>query len=128
MRVKGTLIQEKNIKAGDKVGYGLTYTAKSDLIVGIVNLGYADGISRQLSNKAYFTLNGTRVKCIGRISMDVLAIDITNCSYNLYDDVVIFGEPNNSEISVNQISKILKTIHYEVLCSIGNRVKRKIVY
>jgi alanine racemase len=128
MRVKGTLIQEKNIKAGDKVGYGLTYTAKCDLIVGIVNLGYADGISRQLSNKAYFTLNGTKVKCIGRISMDVLAIDITNCSYNLYDDVVIFGEPINSEISINQFSKELRTIDYEVLCSIGNRVKRKIVY
>lgn len=128
MRVKGTLIQEKNIKAGDKVGYGLTYTANSDLIVGIVNLGYADGINRKLSNKAYFTLNGTKVKCIGRISMDVLAIDITNCSYNLYDDVVIFGEPSDSEISINEISKKLRTIEYEVLCSIGNRVKRKIVY
>lgn len=106
----------------------MTYTAKSDLILGIVNLGYADGISRQLSNKAYFTLNGTKVKCIGRISMDVLAIDITNCSYNLYDEVVIFGEPSNSEISVSQISKKLRTIDYEVLCLIGNRVKRKIVY
>jgi alanine racemase len=128
MRVKGTLIQIKKVKTGDGVGYGLTFVANSDMEIGIVNLGYADGINRHLSNRAYFTLNGAKVKCIGRISMDVLAIDITNCSYSLYDDVVIFGDPNKSEISINQISKKLKTIDYEVFCSIGKRVKRKIIY
>jgi alanine racemase len=128
MRVKGTLIQEKRIKAGDGIGYGLTYTAKNDVTIGIVNLGYADGISRLLSNRIYFTLNGTKVKCVGRISMDVLAIDITNCSYKLYDSVVIFGDANNLEIPVGKIAKKIKTIEYEVFCLIGKRVKRITTY
>ena len=128
MRVMGTLIQEKQIKAGDSIGYGLTYTAQSDVTIGIVNLGYADGISRHLSNNVNFTLNGKKVKCIGRISMDVLVIDITNCSYKLYDHVVIFGEPNNLETPINQIAKKLRTIEYEVFCSIGKRVKRRVIY
>lgn len=125
MTLLGTLVQVKQLKPGDNVGYGATYTSNREITLGIVNLGYADGINRKLSNVATFTLNNQKVDCVGRISMDCLTVLIPNINPSLYDRVVIFGDPSEFNTSVTELCNLLNTIEYEVFCSLGTRIKRK---
>lgn len=124
MQLKASVIQVKIIQKGDYIGYNNTFQAKKEMKIAIVNIGYADGLPRIISNKSQVLINGHKVKIIGLISMDVMIIDVTKIEVNLFDEVIIFGESNNENLSISDISKAAKTIEYEIFCSIGNRVKR----
>lgn len=124
MRVKGKLVQIKEIEEGDYVGYGNTFQAQHQMKIGIVNLGYADGVARALIDNGYFTINNAKAPLIGRISMDVSTIDLTGIQTEVDDDVIIFGDKSLGESSVSDVAAWLNTIEYEVFCNIGQRVKR----
>ena len=88
----------------------------------IIGLGYEDGIPRSLSNKGFVYFKKDRFKIIGRISMDSFTIDISKCSHDL--KVGMYVDIINEEHKVDKFAKKCKTISYEVLTSIGNRVYR----
>lgn len=110
----------------EAIGYGLDFVAKEKSKIAVVSIGYADGISRRLSNKNGFVLvKGIKVPIIGRICMDQLFIDITNVDSVKRDDEVIFiGKSGDREISVTDMAVSLDTITNEVLSRLGERLER----
>jgi len=124
MELKAYIIQIKYVNSGDYIGYNNTFKVLKGMKLAIVNIGYADGILRSLSNKGFVLINGKRASIIGLISMDVMIVDVSHIDVKLYDEVVIFGYSNGSYLSISQVSIFAKTIEYEILCAIGNRVER----
>ena len=122
VNLKGKIIQIKDLQKNQYIGYNRTYKTKNKTKIAIIGLGYEDGIPRLLSNKGFVYFKKDRFKIIGRISMDSFTIDITKSSHDLkvgmYIDII------NNEHKVDKFAKKCKTISYEVLTSIGNRVYR----
>ena len=124
--LRAPILQTRALSAGDAVGYGASFTASHEMHIGILSLGYGDGLGRHFGNlspaKARFMLNGHVVPLIGRISMDSLAIDLTACSIapKVGDLVEIFG-PNNQ---LDDVATQGNTIAYELLTSLGTRYNR----
>jgi len=113
-----TLIKE--YPAVHPIGYGRTYhSSKQNKRFGIIPIGYGDGLSRALSNKAEFIVNGTKRKLAGRISMDQCTIEL-GVNDRISDEVVIIGKRKETEINAYELAKLADTIPYEVLCSLGN--------
>ena len=108
----------KTIKSGEKVGYGATYTALKDEVIGILPIGYADGFIRANQN-GYVEINNKRYQIIGRICMDQMFIRIDE-SISKEDKVILFG----GLITIDEVAKRLNTINYEVICQITSRVPK----
>ena len=119
--LKTTINQIKEIPAGDSIGYNRHGRAVNDMRIGIVPIGYADGLSRLLGNgNGKFYVNGCQVPIVGDICMDMCMIDLTGVEAQEGDTVVIF----DAEHSINDIAKACQTIPYEVMTRISQRVKR----
>ncbi len=106
------------LKAGEKIGYGATYTLEKDGVIATVPIGYADGIIRANSGREV-AINQKRYKIVGRVCMDQLMI-LADKSINIGDQVELIGET----VRMKEVSKFLNTIDYEVLCTISDRVPR----
>ena len=119
---KGKIIQIKDLQKNQYVGYNRTFKTKNKTKVALIGLGYEDGIPRSLSNKGFVYFKKDKFKIIGRISMDSFTIDISKCSHDL--KVGMYVDIINEEQKVDKFAKKCKTISYEVLTSIGNRVYR----
>ncbi len=119
---KGKIIQIKNLQKNQYIGYNRTFKTKNKTKVAIIGLGYADGVPRLLSNKGFVYFKKDKFKIIGRISMDSFTIDISKSSHDL--KVGMYVDIFNNEHKVDKFAKKCKTISYEVLTSIGNRVHR----
>ncbi|MFK8138074.1 MAG: alanine racemase [Bdellovibrionales bacterium] len=119
----------QSIKKGEGVSYSSTFVAQRDSLIGVVQLGYADGLHRRLSNLAKFLVHGQFVKQIGNICMDYCMVDLTdlNKKVELGDEVVIFGQQDDKINSVEELAQLAGTIPYELLTSIGSRVQRKYI-
>ena len=120
---KGKIIQIKDLEKNQYIGYNRTFKTNTKTKVAIIGLGYEDGIPRLLSNKGFVYFEKDRFKIIGRISMDSFTIDISKCSHDL--KVGMYVDIINDKHKVDEFAKKCKTISYEVLTSIGNRVYRK---
>lgn len=119
--LKTTINQIKDIPAGDSIGYNRHGRAEKDMRIGIVPIGYADGLSRLLGNgNGKFYVNGQQVKIVGDICMDMCMLDLTGVKAEEGDTVVVF----DAEHSIFDIAKACQTIPYEVMTSISQRVKR----
>ena len=119
--LKTTINQIKDIPAGDSIGYNRHGRALHDMRIGIVPIGYADGLSRLLGNgNGKFYINGQQVPIVGDICMDMCMLDLTGVEAKEGDTVVIF----DAEHSINDIAKACQTIPYEVMTRISQRVKR----
>ncbi|MBO7083824.1 MAG: bifunctional UDP-N-acetylmuramoyl-tripeptide:D-alanyl-D-alanine ligase/alanine racemase [Bacteroidales bacterium] len=119
--LKTTINQIKEIPAGDSIGYNRHGRAVNDMRIGIVPIGYADGLSRLLGNgNGKFYVNNQQVPIVGDICMDMCMIDLTGVEAQEGDTVVIF----DAEHSINDIAKACQTIPYEVMTRISQRVKR----
>ena len=119
--LKTTINQIKEIPAGDSIGYNRHGRATHDMRIGIVPIGYADGLSRLLGNgNGKFYIKGQQVPVIGDICMDMCMLDLTGVEAQEGDTVVIF----DAEHSINDIAKACQTIPYEVMTRISQRVKR----
>lgn len=112
------IIQIHKLQDEDKVGYNGIYSAKKGDIIGVVALGYADGIIRKNTGR-YVYINNKKYPIIGNICMDMLFVKIDS-HVNLYDQVEIIKDVNHIEKTSNH----LETIPYEILCSISKRVPR----
>jgi alanine racemase len=119
--LKTTISQIKHVKKGDTVGYGRVGKVSKDKTIATVGIGYADGLSRKLSNKVgRMLVNGKLVPIIGNVCMDMTMLDITDVEAQEGDEVVVFG--NNP--TVEEVAEAAETIPYEILTGISARVKR----
>lgn len=113
------VIEIKELKKGETVSYGGKYTALNDELIGIVSIGYADGVNRKLTG-SYVYINNKQYQIIGSICMDMLMIKIDE-DVKLNDKVYIYKDIEH----IKKLSNYLDTIPYELICSISKRVPRK---
>ncbi len=119
--LQSVITQIKDIAPNETVGYGRKGEVKQPTRIGVVPIGYADGLNRRLSNGVgRFMVNGQSAPIIGNICMDLTMIDITGLDVKEGDKVVIFGE----EPTIFELADKLGTITYEILTSVAARVKR----
>ena len=126
--VKSKIINIRNVKKNDKVSYGSKGIVKHDSKIGIVAIGYAHGLQKQIENsrEAYVLVNGQKAKIIGEICMDMIFVDLTNIeNVKMNDEVVIIGSQKNAEngivekITLRQMARWAKTIQDDVLTKFG---------
>ena len=128
LRLVGRLLQVKDVQAGSGCGYGLTYTFDRDGRVGRVPIGYADGYLRRWSNRATVRIRGYDAPVRGRVSMDQIIIDLTDCPQaHLGDEVEIISPNPTAPHSVENLARLAETIPYEVTCRLGGRSDRVLV-
>jgi alanine racemase len=119
--LKTTISQIKNIPAGESVGYSRKFIAKKEMRIATVPIGYADGLSRRLSNgKGKMLIAGKPAPIAGNVCMDMCMLDISNIQCAEGDEVIVFGEQH----SISEIARDMDTIPYEVFTGISRRVKR----
>lgn len=125
MTVKTKVAFVKELPAGETIGYGRTYTLTRKSVIATVPLGYADGISRRLSNKGYMLINGEKAPIIGRVCMDQTMLDVTDIpGVKLGDEVTVFG---GRELPMELVAEWADTICYEIVCAVSPRVPREYV-
>ncbi len=126
--VKSKIINIRNVKKNDKVSYGSKGIVKHDSKIGIVAIGYAHGLQKQIENsgEAYVLVNGQKAKIIGEICMDMIFVDLTNIeNVKMNDEVVIIGSQENAEngivekITLRQVARWAGTIQDDVLTKFG---------
>lgn len=125
MTLKSKIASLKMIPKSQPISYGCTFMPSSDSLIATLPIGYADGLSRLLSNRGQFLLHGKKVPVTGRVCMDQTMIDVTSvttCKQG--DEVTIFGGNGEAFQSIDDIAKLMGTINYEVVCLIGKRVPR----
>lgn len=122
VQLETPILQIREIPAGQGVGYGWTWTAKRSSRVGTLPLGYADGVHRAISNGATLYLRGKPVPLIGRVSMDLITVDLTDHpDVGVGDTLEVLG-PNQT---VDDLAQAAGTIGYEILTSLGQRYARR---
>lgn len=122
--LKARILQTREAEPGDTVGYNATYNIEKPTKIATVALGYADGILRNLSNQGHFYWKGTPCPVLGRISMDLITVDISNIEdRSLHAGAFI--EVLGPHQSADALAKDMQTIGYEVLTSLGARYARK---
>ena len=126
--VKSKIINIRNVKKDDKVSYGSKGIVKHDSKIGIVAIGYAHGLQKQIENsgEAYILVNGQKAKIIGEICMDMIFVDLTDIeNVEVNDEVVIVGSQKNIEngitkrITLRQVAKWARTIQDDILTKFG---------
>ncbi len=121
LSLRSILSQIKVVKKGQSVGYNRSWIAKKDTIIGVVSIGYADGMLRALGNgNARLFIDGKPAKIIGDICMDMCMVDLTGIEAKENDDVIIFSNSH----SIKELAQSSDTIPYEILSRISRRVKR----
>jgi len=116
MTLMSEIIAVQNIKAGSSVGYGLDFKANKDMRIGIVACGYADGYPRHAKNGTPVAIDGYLSSLVGRVSMDMLYVDLTKIpSANIGSKVELWGE----KVSVDSVAQFSGTVGYELICAIS---------
>ena len=119
--LKTTILQIRNVPAGDTVGYSRKGKIDHDCRIAAIPIGYADGLNRKLGNgNCYCMVHGQKAPYVGNICMDVCMIDVTGIECSEGDYVTIFGD----ELPVTVLSDAIGTIPYEILTSVSTRVQR----
>jgi alanine racemase len=120
------VVQVKTVPAGTGLSYGHTFVTQRTSRIATLPLGYADGLSRRLSNRGRVLVRGRECPLVGRICMDTCLADVTalGSAIRLGDEAVLIGRQQGRELAVEEMAKTLDTISYEVLCAIGHRVPR----
>ncbi|WP_232824622.1 alanine racemase [Algibacillus agarilyticus] len=120
MTLKSCLIAVKKVKAGSHVGYGATWTTTADTYIGIVAIGYGDGYPRHAKNGTPVWINGRNVPLIGRVSMDMITVDLGNHLQDKNgDEVELWGD----NLAIETVAAHATTIPYELMCGLTSRVK-----
>jgi len=118
----------KWVPSGETIGYGCTFEASRRSLIATVPIGYHDGYMRGLSNRAHVIVRGRYAPVVGRVSMDLTLIDVTDVpGVEIDDQVTLLGSNRNSpelKITAEDLARIVGTLSYEVTCGIGERVSR----
>jgi len=120
------IVEIAEVKQGETIGYGGTYTAMADMRIAVVAAGYYDGIPRSLSNmRQTVVIHGTMCDIVGRVSMDSMMIDVSNVPTACEgSDVLIYGDWNGNKLDISQVAESIDTIPYELMTRVGGRVQR----
>ena len=125
MTVRGRLAMVKHIDAGDGVSYGHTWVAERPTTLGLVPIGYADGLPRHAGNRAEAWLGGRRRPVRGRVCMDQIVIDLDGDVAVAGDEVVLFGPGLDGEPTAQDWAEAADTINYEIVTQVGGRLVRR---
>ena len=125
MSLRSRIMLLKWVPAGETIGYGCTFEASRKTLVATIPVGYEDGYRRGLSNRGRVIVRGSYAPVVGRISMDLTIVDVTNVpGVELGDSVTLFGVDGELAIPAEDVAKIAGVFSYEVTCGIGPRVPR----
>lgn len=125
MSFESRLISVKTIRRGSAVGYGSDWRAERDTVIGVVAAGYGDGYPRHLQSGTPVLVNGRRVALIGRVSMDMINLDLTDLPFaRVGDRVVLWG----GHLPIEEIAVRAGTIPYELMCGLSERVATRIAH
>jgi len=118
----------KNVPRGQKLGYGCTFETERDSLIATIPIGYDDGYQRALSNRGRVLVRGQFAPVVGRVSMDLTLIDVTDVAgVSLDDQVTLVGSHGELSITAEDLGELAGTISYEITCGISNRVPREYV-
>ena len=129
MQIRTRIVALRQLRRGQSIGYGSTWTAQRPSMIATVPMGYADGLSRALSNRGWVLVRGRRAPIVGVVSMDMAMIDVTDVEgAGIGDDCVVLGRQKGvlgeGSISATEIAEQLGTIPWEVLTNVSRRVPR----
>ncbi|MFP5245639.1 MAG: alanine racemase [Thermoanaerobaculia bacterium] len=125
MTWKSEIARLKEVPPGYGIGYGITFRTKRASRIATLPVGYADGYSRRFSNRGEVLVRGRRAPVVGRVSMDLTTVDVTDIEdAQAGDEVVLLGRQGDDELSVEELAAKLDTISYEVFCNVSARVPR----
>jgi alanine racemase len=125
MSVHSRIMLLKKVDKGEKLGYGCTFETKRDSMIATIPIGYDDGYRRALSNRGHVIVRGTFAPVVGRISMDLTLVDVTEVrEVSLNDQVTLIGRAGDLSITAEDTAETIGTISYEVTCGISARVPR----
>lgn len=127
MNLKSRLVTINEVRAGDTVGYGATYHCQQDMRVGIIGIGYGDGYPRHAPSGTPVLIHAAgkvyEAPLAGRVSMDMLTVDLTGVPAVPGDEVLLWGQGWGSQLPAERIADLCQTIAYELFCQITSRVK-----
>lgn len=125
MELKSMVSMVKRVSSGRSVSYGRTYRTDQERIIATVPIGYADGYTRRLSNKARVLIHGRFAPEVGNVCMDQMMVDVTDIPGVQEGDIVtLFGEQDGAVLPVEELAELTGTINYEIVCVLGRRVPR----
>jgi alanine racemase len=125
MSLHSRIILLKSVGAGEKLGYGCTFETKRESLIGTIPIGYDDGFRRAFSNRGEMIVRGHLAPVVGRVSMDMTLIDVTDVPNVAIDDyVTLLGAEGEAVITAEDLGELAGTISYEITCGISNRVPR----
>jgi alanine racemase len=124
MTLSSRLIGVQDLKAGDTVGYGSTFTADKPVRIGVVACGYADGYPRHCTTGTPILVGGVRTQLLARVSMDMLTVDLTPVpAARIGTEVTLWGRASNGEVlSIDEPARAAGTLGYELMCALAQRV------
>jgi alanine racemase len=126
MSVRSRVILLKRVHAGETLGYGCTYEAAREMVVATVPVGYADGYARALSNRGRVVVKDKLAPVVGRVSMDLTIVDVTDVEgVRVGERVTLLGLDGALSIPAEDIARTAGTISYEVTCGVSSRVPRR---
>ena len=125
MSVHSRIALLKTVSPGERLGYGCTFETKRESLIGTIPIGYDDGYRRALSNRGKMIVRGHFAPVVGRVSMDMTLIDVTDVPNVTIDDyVTLLGGEGEVAITAEDLGELAGTISYEITCGISNRVPR----
>ncbi len=129
MTLRSKLIATQRLSVGDNVGYGSAFTAREPMTIGIAAVGYADGYPRHGATGTPVLVDGVRTRTVGRISMDMIAVDLAPVTQaGIGSEVTLWGEgPNGSRLPIDEVARAAGTIGYELMCGLAMRVPVRVV-
>jgi len=128
MAWKTQIISLKKFPKGSPISYGATFKTTRESWIGVIPTGYADGYSRQFSNRGEALVKGKRVPVVGRVCMDLTMLDLTDVApVSLGDEVVLLGSHGKERISAEEMAEKIGTISYEIFCAVSSRVPRIVI-
>jgi alanine racemase len=125
MSVHSRIMLLKKVNKGEKLGYDCTFETTRESLIATLPIGYDDGYSRALSNRGRVIVHGQFAPVVGRVSMDLTLIDVTDIAdVSLNDQVTLLGKAGELAITAEDVAELAGTISYEIACGISNRVPR----
>jgi alanine racemase len=125
MRWKTRIAALKQVPPQQPISYGCTYRPERPSLIATIPAGYADGLSRGLSNRGSVMVGGRKVPIVGRVCMDQTMLDVSAIpDVRVGDEVLLFGRTEESCLPVEETASLLDTINYEIVCLVGKRVPR----
>jgi alanine racemase len=122
---KSAVTMAKRVRGGEALSYGQRYRLERDSTIATVPVGYADGYSRLLSNRADVLVRGRRRRVAGTVTMDQVMVDCGDDGIEAGEEVVLIGRQGREEVTAEELARLMGTIAYEVVCAVSERVPRE---